>query len=50
MENPRFDTLRALAQDLGLDFFDVIFEVVPQDIMAEIAAYGLPTRARHWSY
>jgi stage V sporulation protein R len=33
-----------------LDFFDVIFEVVPQDIMAEVAAYGLPTRARHWSY
>ena len=36
--------------NLGLDFFDVIFEVVPQDIMSEVAAYGLPTRARHWSY
>jgi stage V sporulation protein R len=50
MENPRFAELRELARRLGLDFFDVIFEVVPQDIMAEIAAYGLPTRARHWSY
>ncbi len=50
MENLRFLELRELAQRLGLDFFEVIFEVVPQDIMSEIAAYGLPTRARHWSY
>jgi stage V sporulation protein R len=50
MEQARFDDLQALARQLGLDFFDVIFEVVPQDIMSEIAAYGLPTRARHWSY
>src|SRR6266542_6618441 len=50
MENPRFDELRDIARQLGLDFFDVIFEVVPQDIMTVIAAYGLPTRARHWSY
>jgi stage V sporulation protein R len=50
MESQRFLELRALARQLGLDFFEVIFEVVPQDIMSEIAAYGLPTRARHWSY
>jgi stage V sporulation protein R len=50
MESIRFLELRELARSLGLDFFDVIFEVVPQDIMSEIAAYGLPTRARHWSY
>src|ERR1700756_628167 len=50
MENPRFEELRDIARRLGLDFFDVILEVVPQDIMSEIAAYGLPTRARHWSY
>jgi stage V sporulation protein R len=50
MENPRYEELRDIARQLGLDFFDVIFEVVPQDIMSEIAAYGLPTRARHWSY
>ena len=50
MESVRFLEIRELAQRLGLDFFDVIFEVVPQDIMSEIAAYGLPTRARHWSY
>src|SRR5215211_3510463 len=50
MENTRFEELQGIARQLGLDFFDVIFEVVPQDIMAEVAAYGLPTRARHWSY
>lgn len=49
-ENPRYEELRDLARSLGLDFFDVIFEEVPQDIMSEIAAYGLPTRPRHWSY
>jgi stage V sporulation protein R len=50
MESQRFLELRELARQLGLDFFEVLFEVVPQDIMSEIAAYGLPTRARHWSY
>lgn len=49
MESLWFAELRELAQRSGLDFFDVIFEVVPQDIRFEIAAYGLPTRARHWS-
>ncbi len=50
MENGRFLQLHELARQLGLDFFEVMFEVVPQDIMSEVAAYGLPTRARHWSY
>ena len=42
--------LETLAREQGLDFFPTSFEVVPQDIMMEMAAYGLPTRARHWSY
>ena len=50
MFEDRVAELEALARDQGLDFFPVSFEVVPQDIMTEIAAYGLPTRARHWSY
>ena len=50
LENARYEELRKLARSLGLDFFDVIFEEIPEDIMSEIAAYGLPTRARHWSY
>ncbi len=39
-----------LAADLGLDFYDIKFEEIPWDVMNEIAAYGLPTRAQHWSY
>jgi stage V sporulation protein R len=50
MFEARVAELEALARDQGLNFFPVSFEVVPQDIMTEVAAYGLPTRARHWSY
>jgi len=50
MFEERVAELEALAQQQGLDFFPTAFEVVPQDIMTEVAAYGLPTRARHWSY
>jgi stage V sporulation protein R len=42
--------LEKLARGLGLNPFDTYFEVIPLDIMHEIAAYGLPTRAQHWSY
>jgi stage V sporulation protein R len=50
MFETRVAELEALARDQGLDFFPVSFEVVPQDMMTEVASYGLPTRARHWSY
>ena len=50
MFEARVAELEALAQQHGLDFFPTSFEVVPHDIMTEVAAYGLPTRARHWSY
>jgi stage V sporulation protein R len=50
MFESRVAELETLAREQGLDFFPVSFEVVPPDIMTEIASYGLPTRARHWSY
>ncbi len=50
MFEARVADIEALALDQGLDFFPTSYEVVPQDIMTEVAAYGLPTRARHWSY
>lgn len=50
MNLQRFEEIKEVAVGLGLDFFDTYFEVVPMDIMAEIAAYGLPTRPQHWSY
>jgi len=46
----RFEEIEALSKDEGLDFFDTYFEIIPMDVMHEIAAYGLPTRAHHWSY
>ncbi|MDI3298495.1 MAG: SpoVR family protein [Bacillota bacterium] len=46
----RFQEVLEQARALGLDFFELRFEVVPEEIMAELAAYGLPTRAQHWSY
>jgi stage V sporulation protein R len=42
--------MEALAKEEGLDFFPVIFEHVDRDIMLEACSYGLPVRARHWSY
>ncbi|SHG75106.1 SpoVR family protein [Massilia sp. CF038] len=39
-----------LAQELGLDFYPVSFDLVPANFMLEIAVYGLPVRMRHWSF
>ncbi len=50
MFEDRLVEIEKLARDLGLNPFDTYFEVIPLDIMHEIAAYGLPTRAQHWSY
>lgn len=51
---PEFDKkikwFEAKARELGLDFFPINFEIVPEEVMLEIMAYGLPTRSRHWSY
>ncbi len=42
--------LEALALGLGLDFYPIEFEIVPNNFMMEIAVYGLPVRMRHWSF
>ncbi len=43
--------IEGYARDFGLDFFDVIFEVVSYDQMNMIAAYGgFPTRYPHWKF
>jgi stage V sporulation protein R len=38
------------AREIGLDFFPINWEVVPEEVLLEVMSYGLPTRARHWSY
>jgi stage V sporulation protein R len=42
--------LESLATTLGLDYYPVDFEVVPNNFMMEIAVYGLPVRMPHWSF
>ena len=37
-------------KDMGLDYYPINYEVVPYETMLEVISYGLPTRARHWSY
>lgn len=44
------ESLELLAEEIGLDFYRINYEVVPQEVMLEVVSYGLPTRARHWSY
>ena len=46
----RVKILEQEARDIGVDFYPINYEVVPQETMLEIMSYGLPTRARHWSY
>jgi len=42
--------IEQLAERLGLDFYPVDFELVPDNFMTEIAVYGLPVRMPHWSF
>lgn len=43
--------IKARAVDYGLDFFEVVFEVLPFDTMNQIAAYGgFPVRYPHWRW
>jgi stage V sporulation protein R len=44
------DSIEQLARRLGLDYYDVDFEVAPASLMTEIAVYGLPVRMPHWSF
>ncbi|MDO8298376.1 SpoVR family protein [Lacisediminimonas sp.] len=42
--------MEELATRLGLDYYPVDFELVPNNFMMEIAVYGLPVRMPHWSF
>ena len=42
--------IEELAHKLGLDYYPVDFEVVPNNFMTEISVYGLPVRMQHWSF
>src|SRR5512144_406795 len=42
--------IEALAKELGLSYYPVDFELVPENFMMEISVYGLPVRMPHWSF
>ncbi len=43
--------IKGLAEGYGLDFFDVIYEMVTYEEMNMLAAYGgFPTRYPHWRW
>ncbi len=43
--------IKAKALEYGLDFFEVVFEVLPFDTMNQIASYGgFPVRYPHWRW
>ncbi|MBL8999763.1 MAG: SpoVR family protein [Phycisphaerae bacterium] len=43
--------IKAKAVEYGLDFYEVVFEVLPFDVMNQIASYGgFPTRYPHWRW
>ena len=44
------ERIEALARHLGLEYYPVDFELVPQNFMLEIAVYGMPVRMHHWSF
>lgn len=44
------DRIEQLARTLGLEYYPVDFELVPQNFMLEIAVYGVPVRMHHWSF
>ncbi len=45
------DEIRGHAEDFGLDFFEVIFEMVDYDQMNSLAAFGgFPVRYPHWRF
>ena len=46
----RLEWFEKRAKEMGVDWFPIQWEVVPEDVLREIMVYGLPTRARHWSY
>ncbi|MBN2496548.1 MAG: SpoVR family protein [Deltaproteobacteria bacterium] len=43
--------IEGYAREFGLDFFDVIYEVLPYNTINMVAAYGgFPTRYPHWRF
>lgn len=44
------EEILAVARGLGLDFFDMRFELCPAEVIYTFGAYGMPTRFSHWFF
>jgi stage V sporulation protein R len=44
------EKISAKAREFGLDFYDILFEICPADIIYTFGAYGMPTRYSHWTF
>ncbi|MBO8127604.1 MAG: SpoVR family protein [Peptococcaceae bacterium] len=44
------DEIMAKAEELGLDFYEMRFEICPAEILYTFGACGMPTRFSHWSF
>lgn len=39
-----------IAEEFGLDFYEMHYEICPANIIYTFGAYGMPTRFNHWSF
>lgn len=45
------DSIKDIARGLGLDFWEIVFELIDSEELNEVAAYGgFPTRYPHWKF
>ncbi len=44
------EKISAKAEEFGLDYYPMRFEICPADIIYTFGAYGMPTRYSHWSF
>ena len=45
------DEIREIARNYGLDFYEVVYELIDHDELNMVAAYGgFPSRYPHWRF
>ena len=42
--------IEGLATSMGLDFFEMKYEICPKHVISTIATYGMPNRFQHWTF
>jgi len=44
------DRIHEVGTRFGLDYYDMIYELVPTDVMYMFGSYGMPNRFHHWRF